>query len=362
MREALQHAWLQAMVDQMPEPVIVLDDDGQRRAAEPAGAGARARDRTSRRLPASRCCTTFAIRPASRCRPTRCRTTARCARGRACSARSSWSRRPSAPSPSSPARRRSASTRTWPAPSRSSRTSARSRSSNASAKNGSRSSRTTCASRSARSRFRPRCSRSASRSGAAGARARERRAHSQVGGQAPRMINDLLDASRLEAHRLTIERAPVNLRALLEEITSTLPELAGNAVHMSFPRATPWVSADSGRLEQIFRNLLSNAAKYGTARHADRGRGRIAPRCVRDHGLQSGRRHRERGHGAHVSALRPFRSRPSARAFPASASACTSRKGLVEAHGGRIWVESTPGQTTTFHVVLPALVQHAQAG
>jgi signal transduction histidine kinase len=175
-----------------------------------------------------------------------------------------------------------------------------------------------------------------------------------------RMINDLLDASRLEARRLTLEREPVSLRAVVEEVTATMPELAAVPLHVHFPEQPPCISADRMRVDQILRNLLSNAAKYGAPGTAVELA--VEPRQesfeITVHNCGSGISRED------MACLfqRFGRTEASKRAgIPGIGLGLYITKGLVQAHGGRIWAESTPGESTTFHVVLPALAQHAQA-
>lgn len=169
-----------------------------------------------------------------------------------------------------------------------------------------------------------------------------------------RMIGDLLDASRLSAQRLTIEREPLNLRAALEDVVTTVPELRANPVQLSFPDYTPWISADRMRIDQVFRNLLSNAGKYGGA--GTPVEVAVVPRqacfeiTVCNHGRGIAREDM-----AHLF-QRFGRSEDSKRAgISGIGLGLYITRGLVEAHGGRVWAESTPGESTTFHVVLPAL-------
>ncbi|WP_437338038.1 PAS domain S-box protein [Sorangium sp. So ce394] len=168
-----------------------------------------------------------------------------------------------------------------------------------------------------------------------------------------RMIDDLLDASRIEAHELTLDRSPVDLRAQLGEIVEkSTAATAGHAVRLEVRGDVPDVLADPGRLEQIVTNLLSNAAKYGqtngdiaVAVSADRSFAQIAVtnwgRGIAEASLPhlfkrfsrvaegDPRRVRGVGLGLYIT------------------------KGLVEAHGGTIAVESTPGGATTFRFSLP---------
>jgi PAS domain S-box-containing protein len=168
-----------------------------------------------------------------------------------------------------------------------------------------------------------------------------------------RMIQDLLDASRIETHRLALDRRVVNLTALVSEIIERASKLTLNhVVSVTVCAVIPPICGDPIRIEQVMTNLLTNAARYGEPRSnivvlldvADdavkvgvRNRGPGIPpeeipnlfnRFVRSHGAQE-RTREGLGLGLYIA------------------------KGLVEAHGGYIWVESSPGETTTFWFTLP---------
>ncbi|XXX80901.1 PAS domain S-box protein [Sorangium sp. So ce134] len=168
-----------------------------------------------------------------------------------------------------------------------------------------------------------------------------------------RMIDDLLDASRIEARQLTLDRSPVDLRAQLGEILEkSAAATAGHAVRLEVNGDVPAVPADPGRLEQIVTNLLSNAAKYGqpdgdivVAVSVDRSFAQVAVT--------------NSGPGIAEASLPHLFKR-----FSRAAEGDPRRirgvglglyitKGLVEAHGGSISVESTPGGATTFRFSLP---------
>jgi len=169
-----------------------------------------------------------------------------------------------------------------------------------------------------------------------------------------RIINDLLEASRLGAGRLELRRAPVDLVALLRA--------SAVAIQGATQRHTVRVEApdqplvgwwDLDRLRQVFQNLLSNAVKY-----SPRG-GEIVVR-VEDEGAAARVMIVDQGQGIAADALPRLFDR-----FYRGAAAARTRVGglglglhisraLVEAHGGRIWAESEgPGHGTTFVVVLP---------
>lgn len=176
-----------------------------------------------------------------------------------------------------------------------------------------------------------------------------------------RMIDDLLDASRIEARQLTLDRSPVNLRAQLGEILEKSAEAtAGHAVRLEVQGDVPAVLADPGRLEQIFTNLLSNAAKYG------RPEGDIAVMVSAE---RAGARIAVTNWGSGIpEASLPYLFKRFSRAPDVDQRSVRGvglglyiTKGLVEAHGGTISVESSPGGATTFRFSLPFAPDIARA-
>lgn len=171
-----------------------------------------------------------------------------------------------------------------------------------------------------------------------------------------RMIDDLLDVSRLEARRLPLSRAPSDLVSLIKAaVERASAETLGHRVEVEVKGALTLVDIDPGRVEQVLGNLLSNAAKYG-APGADIQvflepyDGAVRVSVV------------NRGPGISTEDLARLFER-----FQRGAAAGTKvvgvglglciSKGLVEAHGGRMWAESTPGERTSFHFTLPAIAE-----
>lgn len=156
-------------------------------------------------------------------------------------------------------------------------------------------------------------------------------------GRLGRMIRDLYDAARLDARRLTLARAPVDLGDLLIEVAARTCGDADRQIRVHVPRALPQVLADAGRVEQVMENLLANALKYGEAGAEVVVTVEVAAEMV----VVSTR---NRGPGLTPEQLarlftRFYRARPEGRAEGIGLGLYIAR-GLVEAQGGKIWAES----------------------
>ncbi len=189
----------------------------------------------------------------------------------------------------------------------------------------------------------------------AGASGREREAVQAIIAAARRMdlmIRDLVDAARSEAGQLQLERQPVSLPGFLEALKrSQATALPMERVELVMPPELPPVLADPSRLERILVNLLSNALKFSPPESpvtvclerrgdevitsiTDRGPGippEDLPRLFQRYYRAPAADERQRGVGLGLYITRM----------------------LVEAHGGRIWVESEVGKGSTFSFSLP---------
>jgi PAS domain S-box-containing protein len=166
------------------------------------------------------------------------------------------------------------------------------------------------------------------------------------------LIQDLLDVTRIESGRLQILPQAVPLGALVTRTFETLAPLAGDegvALRSTIPAGLPAVDVDAGRVMQVLSNLVGNAIKYtpeggsvtlSASRErdvlrvsvADTGVGILAEELPRvfDRFWQSKRTNRS---GAGLG--------------------LTIARGIVRGHGGRIWMESTPGEGTRVYFTLP---------
>ncbi|ABF87410.1 sensory box histidine kinase [Myxococcus xanthus DK 1622] len=167
------------------------------------------------------------------------------------------------------------------------------------------------------------------------------------------MIEDLLEGSRLESQRETLRREPRDLARFLEEVMErdVAPDVR-ERFHLEVPGALPPIWMDAARLERVMANLLSNAAKYSPGGQPITVRAQLQPEQV----------------VVSVKDLGPGLSPEDAarvfdKYFRTQKSGASDAKGLglglyisrliIEAHGGRIWVESEPGQGSTFSFSLP---------
>lgn len=170
-----------------------------------------------------------------------------------------------------------------------------------------------------------------------------------------RHVNDLLDASKLEAGKMQMHYRRTNLAAVLRLVTSHFPTLADSR-GISFSENLPqelWAEVDVEKLERVLFNLLSNALKFvppgGRVRCQvqqrtdwvriiveDTGPGipddKKAIVFERFHQLDGGSTRRSGGTGLGLAISKDF----------------------IDLHGGKIWVEDTPGGGATFIVEIPA--------
>jgi PAS domain S-box-containing protein len=173
------------------------------------------------------------------------------------------------------------------------------------------------------------------------------------GQQLNRLVHDLLDASRIEARGVTLDVATVSVPELASSIVSQVQEALGtHSVTLEVAGTPPAVSADPRRVEQILTNLLENASKYsaeGTpirVEVAEAGGG--ATLSVHDEGPGISPEDLPRLFDRYFQTERARAKRQGL------GLGLFITKGLVEAHGGTITVESEPGAGSTFRVWLPA--------
>jgi len=165
------------------------------------------------------------------------------------------------------------------------------------------------------------------------------------------LIEQLLEMSRLEAGMLSIDKAPTNIIRLCREVIAEVRIRAStHQFTLDIPARLPVVNVDGRRVRQVLDNIIDNSVKYsdgGTEVNlAVRRKGPELLFTVTDHGIGIPRNDLSRVFN------RMFHSpkKPGAVGAGLGLSIC---KGLVEAHGGRIWIESDEGKGTRCFFTLP---------
>ncbi len=167
------------------------------------------------------------------------------------------------------------------------------------------------------------------------------------------LIREILDSVLLEVHQIRVERRPLDLPALVRQLVDETQRLTQrHRLLTDFPPGFPVLECDARGITQVLRNLLDNAVKYSPNGGLILVRGEVRPRDVvvslADQGV-----------GIAPEDLIPlfekyFRAASSGSPYvPGAGLGLPIARAIVEAHGGRIWVESKTGQGTTLYFSLP---------
>jgi signal transduction histidine kinase len=175
------------------------------------------------------------------------------------------------------------------------------------------------------------------------------------------LINDVLDLSKIEAGQLVLELSDYCVQDIAQTVRSTLEPLAADkklAFKVELAPDLPPGHGDGRRLTQVLINLIGNAIKFTDA-------GEVTINAEANNGLF----HisvRDTGPGiSSADQAKLFQE------FQQADNAITKKKGgtglglaiskrIIEMHGGRIWVESQPGQGSTFTFTVPVIVERQE--
>ncbi len=172
------------------------------------------------------------------------------------------------------------------------------------------------------------------------------------------LINDILDLSKVEAGKTTLEISLVPVAQVLRNSLSIIKEKAMRhqirlEAHITAELEDVTIEADERKLKQIMFNLLSNAAKFTpdggsiTVMGERHGEGMLVQ--VSDTGFGISQDHQKRVFDAFYQVGQSLSGKA-----PGTGLGLSLTKRFVELHGGRIWVESVPGEGSTFCFILPA--------
>jgi signal transduction histidine kinase len=171
------------------------------------------------------------------------------------------------------------------------------------------------------------------------------------------LIDDLLDASRLQAGALTLNRTEVALDRMAAELAERFKtQSERHTFEVDFPKEFPLVIADEDRLSQVISNLLSNAVKYSP----DGGKVVISGQVRPDGVVVSVT---DEGPGLAPEDVprifdRFYRSADASRKTKGAGLGLYLAKAVIEAHGGRIWVDDRVKRGARICFSLP----HSSAG
>ncbi len=168
-----------------------------------------------------------------------------------------------------------------------------------------------------------------------------------------RRVAELLDFAKLQGAGLQLSPEPVDLHNVFAETISLMTPLSlskQQTLELKVPPSLPVVMLDKRRLEQILLNLLSNASKYTP------GGGHIQVTARMEH-YNLLVQVRDNGYGIPASEqeliFKPYYYSKARTEAPSLGIGLAITKSLVELQEGRIWVESQPGQGSTFSFILP---------
>lgn len=187
------------------------------------------------------------------------------------------------------------------------------------------------------------------------------------------LISDLNDVTKIQTKGLRMEFSPLDFRNVVTETLRPLSkqiEDKGQTVNLHFPNEMPYIMADQNRLIQVMTNLVSNAYKYTPPNGDIHIRAEVQQRTLDAKG-------RDLGPSLHVSVkdngigmseddlsklFTPyFRSEnPLTREQPGTGLGLTITRGIIQGHGGQIWVESQINQGTTFHFTVPLATEQPE--
>jgi len=170
------------------------------------------------------------------------------------------------------------------------------------------------------------------------------------------LVSDMLEISRIRQGQFDLIYTETNLNHLISEAVDELrghAERKQQALTEEFDETLPLVPLDRRRIREAASNIISNAIKYtgerGSIRVGTRRRGEFLEVWVRDTGVGIAPEDHPKIFDEYYVVVSDTLHKGKDRLGLGLPIA----KGIIEAHGGEIWVESTPGKGSTFHFTIP---------
>jgi signal transduction histidine kinase len=174
------------------------------------------------------------------------------------------------------------------------------------------------------------------------------------------LVSSLLDINQLESGKMPLRRAPAPFAPLARSAVSSLSPLAterGITINVELPSGLPMVEMDNEKIGRVLINILDNALKFTPdgeeitlrAVHENGERGNVLLASVRDAGPGIPHEYKEKV----FDRFAQVHDQAAPRGPRGSGLGLAFCKLAVEAHDGRIWVETEPGEGCTFYFTLP---------
>jgi len=176
------------------------------------------------------------------------------------------------------------------------------------------------------------------------------------------LINDLLDTGRLESGKLALRYREIDLEDVILSVRSSTRHVTENlpTINTHIPRDLPTFEGDAEKIAQVLTNLVTNALKFSPPgspvdimaskirgrRESDKGD--LIQISVRDRGIGIPEEEKQRIFDQFVQV-----QQGSSRSFQGAGLGLYICRSFVELHGGKIWVDSTLGEGSTFHFTIP---------
>ena len=169
------------------------------------------------------------------------------------------------------------------------------------------------------------------------------------------LINDILDLSKVEAGKIELVCEDFSVSDAINEVKTLTASIAAKKsimVDLSVDEGLTTIHADEGKFKQILYNLLSNAIKFtpegGSVTVDARRRGDVAEISVADTGIGISKEDQEK-------IFQPFMQADAStsREYGGTGLGLSLVKKFSELHGGTVWIESEPGEGSTFTFTIP---------